>query len=144
MLAKNVCTSTHGITYLPSRVSGPKGHITDGAQVSPERVEAMIRHDGKVLTKYRLATVGKKGGDRRSDQARADRESQPKIKHDNIMVDTPRQGTSRAYTLARLSSEAPALHAAVCDGRLSANAAAIQAGLRRKPTALERWRLFVR
>jgi hypothetical protein len=40
------------------------------------------------------------------------------------------KGNSKAYTLSRLKRESPELFAAVCDGELSANAAAIKAGFR--------------
>jgi hypothetical protein len=45
--------------------------------------------------------------------------------HDNIITS---QGTSRAYTLDRLQRERPDLFAEVVAKRLSANAAAIEAG----------------
>jgi hypothetical protein len=47
----------------------------------------------------------------------------------------PKHGISRASTLERLARESPHLHTAVAAGELSANAAAIQAGLRKKPSA---------
>ena len=50
-----------------------------------------------------------------------------------LMNSKSQQGTSKAYTVERLSREAPALFRAVCDGEMSANAAAIQAGIRKKP-----------
>lgn len=43
-----------------------------------------------------------------------------------------------AYTLSRLARTAPELYQRVLNGELSANAAAIAAGFRRKPTAYER------
>lgn len=94
----------------------------DGCQVSKERVEQLIAKDAAVLTKWRKAVTGADG-----------------VRHgyDNITTSHPITGTSRAYTLDRLSREAPHLHAAVCAGELSANAAAIQAGFRKKPTAFD-------
>lgn len=85
----------------------------------PEKVEALIRDDAETLAMWRVATTGKQGAH-----------------HDNIMM-RAKQGTSRAYTLAKLSVRSPALHAAVVAGELSANAAAIQAGFRKKPTPFE-------
>jgi hypothetical protein len=49
---------------------------------------------------------------------------------DNI---TPNRGTSAAYTLKRLKRDFPDLAMKVVKGELSANAAAIQAGFRKKP-----------
>ncbi len=49
-------------------------------------------------------------------------------------------GSGRAYTLRRLARDAPELAEAVLQGRLSANAAAIAAGIRRRPTPLEAMR----
>jgi hypothetical protein len=49
----------------------------------------------------------------------------------------PERGNSRAYILERLLRERPGLHAAVAAGDLSANAAAIEAGFRKKPTPFE-------
>ena len=46
-------------------------------------------------------------------------------------------GTSKAYTLTRLKKNEPELFQQVVAGELSANAAAIKAGWRKKPTPLE-------
>jgi hypothetical protein len=46
-------------------------------------------------------------------------------------------GTTVEYTLARLNRDRPDLAARVRAGELSANAAAIEAGFRKKPSALE-------
>jgi hypothetical protein len=50
----------------------------------------------------------------------------------------PKRGNSRAYTLDRLARERPDLFEQVKAGKLSANAAAIEAGFRKRPTSLER------
>lgn len=47
------------------------------------------------------------------------------------------QGTSRAYALTRLKKERPDLFERVCAKELSANAAAIEAGWRKVPSALD-------
>jgi hypothetical protein len=57
------------------------------------------------------------------------------IKPDNVSVDS--FGNSKAYTLARLDRDRPELAERVRAGELSANAAAIEAGFRRKRTPLE-------
>jgi hypothetical protein len=57
--------------------------------------------------------------------------------HDNVM--TAQQGNSRAYTLNRLKREQPDLFEEVVKGEMSANAAAIKAGFRKKLTPLEQF-----
>jgi len=54
----------------------------------------------------------------------------------NITSTTVRRGTGSLYTLKRLKRDAPELAARVAAGELSANAAAIEAGFRRKPIRL--------
>jgi len=100
----------------------------EGWGENPEKIENLIRDDVEVLAMWREAMKGKQGGDRRSDVA---------IKDDNVILDKANQGNSRSYTVSRLQREAPELFAQVVAGTLSANAAAIQAGFRKKPTALE-------
>ena len=100
----------------------------EGWGENPERIEGLIKHDPEVLVLWREAMKGKQGGDRRSDVA---------IKDDNVILDKANQGNSRSYTVSRLQREAPELFTQVVAGTLSANAAAIQAGFRKKPTALE-------
>jgi hypothetical protein len=77
--------------------------------------------DVEALAMWRAAMTGKPGA------------------HHNIM--RSKQGTSRAYTLDRLARERPDLFEQVRAGELSANAAAIEAGFRKRPTPLERARL---
>lgn len=55
---------------------------------------------------------------------------------DNIKA--TKGGTDTEYTLRRLKRDAPELLQAVKRGELSVNAAAIKAGIRKKPTAEER------
>jgi ElaB/YqjD/DUF883 family membrane-anchored ribosome-binding protein len=75
--------------------------------------------------------MGTHGGDRRSETA--------KDQVDIINLKT-QGGTSRAYILARLDRDGHAeLAAKVRAGKLSANAAAIEAGFRKHKTPLERW-----
>lgn len=56
------------------------------------------------------------------------------VVHDNIRHHKAKQGTSRAYSLERLERERPGLFAAVNAGEMSANAAMIEAGLRKPPS----------
>lgn len=98
-------------------------HEPDGAQVELERVEQLISHDPKALTAWR------------QEATRPANRPTREISHDNVM--TSRQGNSLGYTLARLARVDPGLHADVCAGKLSANAAAIKAGIRKKLSAFE-------
>jgi len=61
---------------------------------------------------------------------------------DNIVMFSPteQQGNARDYTLRRLKRDAPDLAAMVIAGVLSANAAAIEAGFRKRPTPADQLR----
>ena len=62
----------------------------------------------------------------------------PDKSNDNIMTSIKaQQGTSRAYTLTRLREQRPDLFKRVAAKELSANAAAVEAGWRTKPTPLD-------
>jgi hypothetical protein len=77
---------------------------------------------------FREVTTGKHGGDRKSNPS--------PVKSDNITLDDGR-GTSRSYVLSRLKKSSPDLFAKVVAGELTANAAAIEAGFKKKPTPFE-------
>jgi hypothetical protein len=85
-------------------------------------VEKLIADDAEALAAYRDALVGKK-------HVHTDA--------DNVSI-KPKHGNSLTYTLDRLKRERPALFKRVVAGELSANAAAIAAGWRVKPTPLDR------
>lgn len=51
-----------------------------------------------------------------------------------IITNSSQRGTATEYTLRRLKRDAPELYLEVKSGELSVNAAAIQAGIRKKPT----------
>lgn len=89
----------------------------------PRKVEAVIKDDPECLALYREAM---KQQGRRTDIG------------DNVTEVKPQEkGNSKAYTCERLSKVAPELFEEVKAGRMSANAAAIQAGIRKKPTPEE-------
>jgi len=91
----------------------------------PRKVEAVIKDDPECLTMYREAMKGQEGGDKTSKEPTCNNitgDSQP-----NAIT-----GTSKSYTLSRLERESPELFDSVCSGELSANAAAIKAGFRKK------------
>jgi hypothetical protein len=99
----------------------------------PEKVELLLRDDPVVLTEWREATTARHGGDRVSGNS----------KNNNIILD-PIQGTSLSYTLDRLKRERPDLFRRVVKKELSANAAAIEAGWRKVPSAMEQIRKLLR
>jgi hypothetical protein len=91
----------------------------------PAKIEAVIRDDAEVLSMWREAMKGKAG----------------RKCGDNVtQLTKTEKGNSRAYTVSRLQREAPELFAQVAAGELSANAAAIQAGFRKKKTPLDNLR----
>ena len=94
----------------------------------PEKVEALIKDEPEVLAMWREATKGQ--------GARNDIRSNP--------TEVVRDDRGKAYALSRLKREAPKLFQAVCAGELSANAAAIEAGFRKKPTPFEQVTKLIR
>lgn len=90
----------------------------------PKKVEAVIKDDPEALTAYRAAMLHQ--------GERADL-------HDNVIEVNPKpdQGNSKSYTLSRLERDHGELFQQVCDGELSANAAAIKAGFRKVKTPAE-------
>jgi len=98
-----------------------------GCGWSIDKVEKLIRDDPEALAMFRKAVTREHGGDRHSEA----------FKSDNVTLERPERGNTRAYTLDRLYREAPELYKAVCDGAMSANAAAIEAGFRKKPEPFE-------
>jgi hypothetical protein len=94
----------------------------------PSKIEAVIRDDAEVLAMWEKAMQIKPG---------------PK-KHDNsfdtVKGTNASTGNSRAYTVSRLQRESPDLFAKVAAGEMSANAAAIKAGFRKRKTPLDQLR----
>jgi len=96
----------------------------EGWGEDPERIEGLIRNDPEVLVMWREAMKGQEGGNTTC----------------NIITGAmATTGTSRSYTVSRLQREAPALFKQVVAKTLSANAAAIQAGFRKKPTVIDQF-----
>lgn len=92
---------------------------------SPDKIAAVLKSHPAVLAKFRKA-MKSKTGPRSADSF-----------CNNITETTKPTGTSKAYTCERLQRDAPELFAEVEAGRLSANAAAIAAGIRKKPSQAE-------
>lgn len=84
----------------------------------------------------RLIEADKVGGAKRGDYGNG----RPKPKGvgdgDSITYFETR-GTTKPNILRRLAEQRPEIHARVMSGELSANAAAIEAGFRKKPSALD-------
>jgi len=101
--------------------------VPTGWGEDPDKIEAIIKDDAEVLAMYERAMQLKPG---------------PKPKTETNSVDNVNQtnaskGNSKAYTVSRLKRESPELFQQVVAGELSANAAAIKAGWRKKKTPLE-------
>lgn len=109
-------------------------YIRDGLGLDPETVrwavEGLSIMGAEVPVTFADAVetgrLGTHGGDRRSDKVR-----------DQGSIGNLKGGNNTAYTLARLDRDRPELAAEVRAGRMTANAAAIEAGFRRKPTPFE-------
>jgi hypothetical protein len=89
----------------------------------PKKIEAVIRDDAEVLAMWREAMKGKAGRPKKGC------ESQP--------IKTDKGSGVRSYTVSRLQREAPELFAKVAAGEISANAAAIKAGFRKRKSPLD-------
>jgi hypothetical protein len=89
---------------------------------SPDKIAAVLKSHPGVLAKYRKAM----------------RQQGKRTDFGNNVTEVDRvTGNSKAYTCERLQRDAPELFAEVEAGRLSANAAAIAAGIRKKPSHAE-------
>ena len=109
----------------------------EGLGTNMQVLISICRHSGDMEAVGALAkmSAGQHGGDRKSEN----------INLDNIQVDSP-TGTSTVATMRRLAKNSPELHAQVIAGELSPNAAAIEAGFRKRkyqlpadPTAAARY-----
>lgn len=113
----------HGIVELPSLRDLITLPPMRGWGEDPAKVEALLRDDVEVLAMWRSEMTGEP--------------HRHKPDSDNITIKTDGRGTSRSYTVSRLQRERPDLFDEVKAGNLSANAAAIQAGFRKQPSALQ-------
>ena len=110
-----------------------------------EDIERLIADDAESLVRLRELVVAGKGGANNPNGSNQYKE----VNNNNIIIDRDlftepesaskksTQGTSRAYTLTRLKKERPDLFDRVAANELTANAAAIEAGWRKVPSALE-------
>jgi len=111
------------LEYLTA--NAPGGLFTKLVDIRP-----LIVHDVELLALFDKEVQRSAGGDRQSDEAKS-------ILY-NIQ-DAP-TGTSRQAAVRRLRKDRPDLLEKVVAGELSANAAAIEAGFRKKLTGIDRLR----
>jgi hypothetical protein len=99
-----------------------------GCDFDPKYVQALLHKSGDAVVEamFRRAMTAPVGINQYTEGS------------DIVTTLKPERGNSRAYTLERLMREQPELFAQVEAGKLSANAAAIEAGWRRKLTPFER------
>ena len=118
----------HGVVQLSSLRELITKEPMVGWGENPDRIEALIRDDAEVLAMWREEMVERPGKPSKVNLDNADNVSNK---------ERVQAGNSRAYTVSRLQREAPDLFAQVAAGTISANAAAIKAGFRKKPTPLD-------
>ena len=102
-------------------------------------IERLIADDAESLVRLRELIVAGHGGDRKSENIKADN-----VSLDSDLFTAPESrkkkadaGNSRAYTLCRLKNERPDLFERVVAKELTANRAAVEAGWRKTETTLE-------
>ena len=100
----------------------------DGWNEDPDKIESLLRDDPEVLVMFREAMTGKHGGDHGNQYTGG--------KSNNIRLAKTAVGTRRDYTLIRLKNQHAELYERVVAGELSANAAAIEAGIRPKTVSV--------
>ena len=112
-----------GIIELPNLRALITEKPLKGWGEDPTKIEAVIRDDPECLVLYREAMTLPVGTNQHNN---------------NIITQTEKttQGTSKSYTLDRLKRESPELYQQVTEKKISANAAAIQAGFRKKTVSV--------
>lgn len=109
--------------------------IRDGYELDPSQIELAIAWlntngmDRPVPMAEAIEPLAKHGGDRKSEDYQVD----------NVNLKT-KGGNDTEYTLRRLARDCPEMLDKIEAGELSVNAAAIQAGIRKKPTPEEQCR----
>lgn len=108
----------------------------EGLGEKADRIKKLLRDDLEALAAFETAMVGKVGAPMGNHNAAH------KTTRDNITVcpascEDGERGTSRSYTLRRLSQQHPEIFQQVTAGELTTNQAAIKAGFRKSPTTLD-------
>ena len=119
-----------GIVELPSLRELIESKPLRGWGEDVDRIEAVIRDDAETLRLFRTEL---KAPGRRTDLGHNMTDVKPRLK-----------GTSRAYLLDRLKRERSDLYEQVVQKKLSAHAAAIQAGIIKPKTPLDELRRWWR
>jgi hypothetical protein len=124
------CRLHNGRLYeLPSLRDLVTRKPPEGWGQNPDKIEALLKDSPEVLAIWEKEMQLKPGP-----KPKADSENSS---FDNIKGTNASTGTSKAYTLSRLKRENAELFQQVVAGELSANAAAVKAGWRKKLTPLE-------
>lgn len=130
MWRERVVPQTREVAKFDTFQQFVEGTPPNGLGATVELLFQMVDNDPVAYDLLVKATVRSHGGDRKSDGY--------EIKNNNIILDPIKQGTSKAYGLRALrkyAASSPAvaeLQEAVLGGKLSVNAALVQAGLRQK------------
>jgi hypothetical protein len=109
-------------------------YLQEGLKLDPEMVELALRglqltDPAKAIGYEEAQVLGKRGGDHGNQYTGGKRQVR--------IANLPKSTQTRAYTIARLKRDRPDLAVRVEADELSANAAAIEAGFRHKPTPFE-------
>jgi hypothetical protein len=114
------------IYELPSLMDLVTRKPLEGWGEDPKKIEALIKDDPEALEMWENELNPGKGGDNGNQYAK-------KVgNNNNVMIARKAiQGNSKAHSLSVLKRKAPDMFQAVCNGELTANAAMIQAGLRK-------------
>ena len=103
----------------------------EGLGADLRMLQRMCGDDDKALDLIDQATVGERGAPEGNQNA-----ARPKTNSDNVTIclarDDPERGNGRQYALRRLRKERPDLHEQVITGKVSPNAAMIEAGFRER------------
>ncbi len=113
------------------------------ADFCKEREPYGLGHDPELIDAIQVAKNGTTVGVATSKlRDKPGRPTLAELSNPDNIINTPpaQQGTSREYTLARLERDTPELAARVRDGEISAHAAAIEAGFRKRPTPINQLR----
>ena len=117
--------------------ASPESMIRDGYGLEPEEVSLVLEwlklnppSEPIPLETAKSLALKAHGGDRKSEKAKAVQVGNTNLKS------LSKGGLTATYTLARLDRDRPDLAEKVRSGELSANAAAVEAGFRRRPSFL--------
>jgi hypothetical protein len=100
---------------------------TKGLGASVDLVRRMVEHDNEARDMLDQALQRPNGGDRKTESAAI---------RFNIVKSGPPMGNAKEHALRKLRTFAPELHAEVLQGRLSAHAAMVQAGYRKRTASV--------